>query len=193
MALKEKLINDAVDPHVTQARFLIRINFLSSHNGIQTSYKTAWDQQVDYQTLPLPSREKQALARCTMHMLGQFHCAYMLLTVANILVICIYICKLTGIPLMPWNPGTPIGPWRKRVLIIFHFINLYISVTCKVLFTATFSVLDFSFQNQKEQTISCRFFLTAGVSEDRNWASELDWMPNECFRNVLIRQFKVKI
>lgn len=101
--------------------------------------------------------------------------------------------KLTGIPLIPWNPGTPIGPWRKRVHIIFHFIGLYISVTCKIFSTPTLSVLDLCFQNQKEQTISGRFPLTTGVSEDRNRASELDWMPNKCYRNVLIRQFNVKI
>lgn len=45
-----------------------------------------------------------------MHVLGQPNHVQVLFVVIIILVIYIYICKLTGIPLMPWNPGTPIGP-----------------------------------------------------------------------------------
>lgn len=47
MVLKEKLIDDAVDPHVTHAHFLMCINFLPPYKGTQNSYKPAWDHQVD--------------------------------------------------------------------------------------------------------------------------------------------------
>lgn len=98
-----------------------------------------------------------------------------------------------------WDPVDALKSWNSHWALkkkSAHYISLhqpvYLSYLSDTHHSNIFS-LGLQLSKPKGANYLRRLSLTTEVSEDRNWASELYWMPNECFRNVLIRQFTVKI